>query len=153
MSTGTINKDATIVLNGVSFSHDDLFRVVDSFYRQIQYDPLLSVPFRSVADWPEHIDRLTHFWWIRFGGKPYLFNHYSPDAKHFFAGFNRELLTRWLMIFHQTLDRQLNSEQAALWKRISESMGESLMIKNETYRRHYEQNIGTIGSSEGDSDS
>lgn len=96
------------------------------------------VPFKSVGDWPEHIQKLTHFWWVRFGGKPYLFNYYNPVPKHFFAGFNRDLLTRWLFIFQETLQSHLTSEQAALWRLVSERMGEGLSMKNEIFRREYE---------------
>jgi hemoglobin len=135
-------------VNGIVFAHEDFFRVVDDFYTRIQHDPVLQVPFRSVHDWPDHIKRLTHFWWVRFGGKPYLFNHYKPVAKHFFAGFNRDFLTRWLFIFHQTLDTHLKPDQAALWKAVSERMGEALTMKNEMFRRDYEsrkQDPGTDG--------
>jgi hemoglobin len=96
------------------------------------------VPFKSVGDWPEHIQRLTHFWWVRFGGRPYLFNYYNPVAKHFFAGFNRELLTRWLFIFHETLQAHLTPKQATLWKVISERMGEALFIKNELFKMDHQ---------------
>ena len=127
-----------VSVNGVDFSHAEILAVIDDFYTKIQHDPILQVPFRSVADWPEHIQRLTHFWWIRFGGDPYLFNQYNPVAKHFFAGFNRELLTRWLSIFHETLQTHLMPDQAELWKLISERMGEALFVKNEFFRREYE---------------
>lgn len=127
-----------VELSGVQFSHKDIFNVVDDFYTRIQNDPILHVPFKSVVDWPEHIQRLTHFWWIKFGGKPYLFSHYNPVVKHFFAGFNRELLVRWLSIFHQTLETHLQPGQIAIWKLISERMGEGLSIKNELFKQHYE---------------
>ncbi len=128
----------TVKLNGIEFTHDDIFRVVDNFYDRIQQDPALQVPFKSVEDWPEHIRNLTHFWWTRFGGQPYLFNFYNPVEKHFFAGFNQELLTRWLFLFSETLQTQLKPEQAALWTLISERMGEGLSIKNELYKKEYE---------------
>lgn len=132
----------SVEVNGVTFSHADLFAVVDDFYTRIQHDPILKVPFQSVADWPEHIERLTHFWWVRFGGKPYLLNHYNPVAKHFFAGFNRELLARWLSIFHATLADHLTPEQVQLWKVISERMGQALAMKNEMFKEAYESRQG-----------
>lgn len=130
--------DKIVTVNGVDFSHDEILRVVDDFYTRIQNDPVLQVPFKSVGDWPEHIQKLTHFWWVRFGGKPYLFNYYNPVPKHFFAGFNRDLLTRWLFVFQETLQSHLTSEQAALWRLVSERMGEGLSMKNEIFRREYE---------------
>ena len=140
-----------ISVNGVPFRHRDIFNVIDDFYTRIQLDPVLQVPFRSVGDWPEHIQRLTHFWWVRFGGKPYLFNHYNPVLKHFFAGFNRELLTRWLSIFHETLQTHLTPEQATLWRLVSERMGEGLSMKNELFRREYESREQDIRTDSGTS--
>lgn len=139
MSHKKLDDDERIViLNSLEFTHADILRVVDDFYTRIQGDPLLQIPFKSVGDWPEHIRKLTHFWWVRFGGEPYLFNHYNPVAKHYFAGFNRELLTRWLFIFDETLRTHLAPEQAALWKLISERMGEALTAKNDLFGRNYE---------------
>lgn len=127
-----------INVNGVQFTHKDIYNVVDDFYTRIQQDSILQIPFQSVGDWPEHVQRLTHFWWIRFGGQAYLFSHYNPVAKHFFAGFNRELLARWLSIFYDTLKTHLKPDQAELWRLISERMGEGLSMKNEFFRRDYE---------------
>lgn len=134
--------DALINVNGVDFSHQDIFSVVDDFYTQIQQDEVLKVPFASVVDWPEHVERLTHFWWIRFGGEPYMFSHYNPVGKHFYAGFNSELLERWLKLFHQTLKKYLQPDQIALWKLISERMGESLTVKNDMLKHELEKSRG-----------
>jgi hemoglobin len=134
----SIHAEKIVIVSGVIFKHEDIFCVIEEFYNRIQHDQLLQTPFKSVDDWPEHIQKIAHFWWIRFGGKAYLFNQYNPVAKHFFSGFNRELLTRWLLIFHETLKKNLNTEQAQLWTIISEKMGESLFIKNEFFRLEYE---------------
>lgn len=131
-------KEEVVLVSEVAFSHDDIFRVVDAFYTRIQNDPILQIPFRSVHDWPEHVKRLTHFWWIRFGGAPYLFNFYNPVAKHYFAGFNRELLARWLDIFQSTLKSQLRQDQSDLWSLIAQRMGDALAIKNEMFGEEYE---------------
>jgi len=127
-----------IQVNHVTFTHGDIFNVVDDFYTKVQTDSILKVPFESVHDWPEHIQRITHFWWIRFGGKPYMFAEYNPVLKHFFAGFNAHFLSRWLQLFHETLGAHLNQTQVELWKVISERMGQSLSIKNDHFKEHYE---------------
>lgn len=132
------SKTDAIDINGVIFTHRDIESVVEEFYTQIQFDIHLEVPFRSVHDWPEHIKRLTHFWWIRFGGKPYMFGMYNPVLKHFFAGFNEDLLGRWLKLFRTTLENNLSEPQVALWGQISERMGHSLSLKNEMYKREHE---------------
>lgn len=139
MNTPTTPKHTDgILVNNIAFTHKDIFNVVNDFYHRVQADPMLQVPFNSVHDWPEHIQRITHFWWIRFGGTPYMFAEYNPVLKHFFAGFNAEFLARWLQLFHATLHAHLTSEQAELWTLISERMGHSLTIKNEYFREHYD---------------
>lgn len=132
------NDSETIQVNGILFSHKNIFSVVDHFYTRIQADPALQIPFQSVENWPEHIKKLTHFWWTRFGGRTYLGISYDPVTKHFFAGFNSLFLERWLAIFHDTLKVNLNPDQVAIWKLISERMGEALSIKDEIYRRDHE---------------
>lgn len=129
-----------ILVNNIIFTHKDIFNVVNDFYTRVQTDSLLQVPFNSVHDWPEHIQRIAHFWWIRFGGKPYMFAEYNPVLKHFYAGFNAEFLARWLQLFHATLRTHLNQSQIDLWILISERMGQALSMKNEYFREHHEQN-------------
>ncbi len=140
MNVNTPKESDVITVNGIPFEHGKMFKVVDEFYTLIQSDSLLKVPFASVHDWPDHIERLTHFWWIRFGGKPYLpFVSYNPVEKHFFAGFNQEFLERWLLLFHQTIDKHLNQDQAELWKLISKRMGHALSMKNDFYSQAYNE--------------
>lgn len=140
MNVNTPKGSDEVIVNGISFKHEDMFKVVDQFYTRIQSDPLLKVPFASVHDWPDHIERLTHFWWIRFGGKPYLpLVTYNPVEKHFFAGFNQEFLQRWLMLFQNTIEKNLNTEQAELWILISRRMGQALSMKNDFYSKAYQE--------------
>lgn len=134
-SKNTPTPETEIQINGIIFTHQNLFVVVNDFYTRIQSDTILQVPFKSVHDWPEHIARLTHFWWTRFGGQAYMLAEYNPPLKHFYAGFNTELLERWLRIFHETLQTHLNPDQVSLWKLISERMGDSLSMKNEYLRQ------------------
>jgi hypothetical protein len=58
--------------------------------------------------------------------------------KHFLAGFNEDLLARWLSLFHATLKKNLNEDQRVLWTMISERMGQSLSARNEMLRREHE---------------
>ncbi len=126
----------TLSINNVEFSHADIFNVVDTFYALVPQDPDLKTPFQSVHDWPEHIDRLTHFWWTRFGGEAYMFAEYNPVGKHYYAGFTPELLKIWLGLFHKVLNEKLKPEQAQLWKLISEQMGKGLSAKNEMMKEY-----------------
>lgn len=123
-------------LNGVIFSHGDIRAVVERFYALVEVDPLLGAPFSSVTDWPHHIERLTHFWWVRFGGEPYIDTMYDPVGKHYAAGFNRVFLTRWLELFDETVAKTLKPDQAEIWSKVAHRMGEALTMKNEFYKAH-----------------
>jgi len=124
-----------IELDGVKFTFSDIQSVVREFYTRVSTDPVLAVPFQTVEDWPHHIDRLTHFWWIRLGGRSYLPGLYNPVEKHFLAGFNLSFLQRWLALFQETLESILTQRQAALWIEIAEYMGQALFMKNEQYSK------------------
>lgn len=126
-----------VMINGIHFSYRDIHSVIDEFYYRVQLDSVLSVPFRSVNDWPVHIQRLTHFWWIRFGGAPYLSVQYDPVTKHFLGGFNLALLSRWLTIFHEVLKKNLDAEQSEIWELVSTRIGQGLSVKNEMYQEEY----------------
>lgn len=129
--THRVSPTDQVNVTGIIFTHDDIRRVIDRFYRQVAEDPQLKIPFQSVHDWPEHTERLTLFWWIRFGGKPYMFSEFNPIQKHFYAGFNEALLKRWLELFHQSLKAELRPEQAEFWEGLSVRMGQSLNARNE----------------------
>lgn len=115
-----ISPDSIIKLSGIAFSQENIRCVVDAFYRKVELDPVLKIPFQTISDWPEHIKRLTHFWWIRFGGTPYLLSaSYNPVLKHYF-------------------DEVLSSEQAKLRQEISRMIGIGLSVKNEQYKASVE---------------
>jgi hemoglobin len=125
------NEPSPLQVQGISYTWNDIYQVVNSFYHQVQKDPLLKIPFRTVEDWPHHIERLTHFWWLRFGGSPYLDVRYDPVGKHFETGFNEHFLERWLELFRETLQKELKPEQAAYWFEMTQSMGVALSRNNE----------------------
>ena len=129
-----VTKFAAAAISGsAAMLSEAIHSVIDTFYTRIQADPILEAPFRSVKNWPHHIERLTHFWWIRLGGHPYQLGMYNPVEKHFLAGFNPALLKRWLALFKKTIEEKLSPKAAALWIEISEHMGEALSMKNEGY--------------------
>jgi len=132
--------DEMIEVAGVTFRHGDLDQIVSSFYGKVAGDDLLKDPFRSVHDWPEHIKRLTHFWWTRFGGPPYLLAQYAPVPKHYFAGFSEPLLKRWLELFNETLEEHAQPEQKALWSSVVDRMGQAFLVKNQMFHEYLEKN-------------
>ena len=130
-----------VYLGKTVFSFDDIFFVVDRFYKKVESDPILMDPFSSVENWPDHIEKIAHFWWIRFGGGQYLDITYNPVQKHFEAGFNKNFLLHWLNLFHVTLEENLSLEQASIWKTLSSQMGESLNLRNEYVKKYYIESV------------
>jgi hemoglobin len=138
----SIPKDTDYVdFDGVKFHFHEVRAVVQNFYSTVAVDPLLKVPFASVHDWPHHIERLTHFWWVRLGGEPYLEGRYNPVEKHFLAGFNPTFLKQWLTLFEITLSKLLPPEKAALWLDLATNMGRALTHKNELYSNQMKNRI------------
>lgn len=141
-----MNDDATpqpgfVELGSQSVSWREVFSVVETFYSKVARDEMLSVPFASVEDWPLHIKRLTHFWWVRLGGKPYFALTYNPVLKHFDAGFTLPLLDRWIALFKETLYTRLDAPKAEAWLNLAQNMGAFLNQQNDLMKkRRTEQN-------------
>lgn len=129
----------TIVFDDISFCLGDITNVINDFYNNVAKDPLLSVPFSSVQDWPQHIGNLTHFWWIKFGGARYSDASYNPPMKHFAAGYSQEFLTRWLELFKNSLDKNLNPNQIDVWFGMSQRMGQFLLQRNEDIKASFQK--------------
>lgn len=121
-------------LGGLGFTFVEIETVVLTFYSRVAVDSVLKVPFSSVNDWPHHIERLTHFWWMRLGGERYMDVTYNPPLKHLEAGFNRAFLTRWLDLFREVLLEKLPTEKAAAWNKTATMMGEALSMKNDALK-------------------
>jgi hemoglobin len=140
-SIGPASSDQ-LLLKGIVFTHGDISRAVEEFYRRVPMDEALQIPFLAVESWPCHIERLTHFWWTRFGGTPYRADQYDPVGGHFATGFNRALLSRWLTLFQEVLESRLRPEQAELWCIVAERMGNSLAFQNELLVREHRREQG-----------
>ncbi len=115
----------------IKFTFGDINNVITKFYAKVSKDDHLQGPFGVVDDWPHHIDRLTHFWWIRFGGTPYMDVQYDPIQKHFETGFTSGLLEIWLDLFKDTLDENLSPPQSELWYEFAGRIGVALNRNNE----------------------
>lgn len=105
--------------------------VVARFYAQVRAHPRLAAPFARVHDWPEHLDHLSHFWWVSLGGARYLDYRYAVPAKHAAAGFTPALLDDWLALFAHTLAAELPPELAEPWLARAEKIGQSLRLMHE----------------------
>ena len=129
------NNNESIEVNSVQFSFGDMYKVINAFYAKVAVDDHLHGPFSVVDDWPHHIDRLTHFWWIRFGGRPYMDVQYDPIGKHIETGFTEGLLEIWLDLFKEVLNEKLTPPQAQLWSHFAERIGEALNRNNEMMKK------------------
>lgn len=90
----------------------DVRLLVHSFYSKVREDKLLNPVFQeAIKDrWPEHLDKMVSFWETilledyTYSGNPLL--HHLPlpiDGTHF---------SRWLELFHQTVDEHFDGEKA-----------------------------------------
>ena len=126
-----------VEINSIKFTLEDINLVVKKFYTKVEIDPYLRGPFNVVDDWPHHIDRLTHFWWVRMGGRAYMDAQYNPVQKHYETGFSEELLDHWLTLFKNVLKETLSPEQSQIWTNLAEGMGAALNRNNELMKLHY----------------
>lgn len=81
--------------------------VLERFYKKVRRDPMLGPVFAVVADWPEHLQRLTDFWssLMLTSGK-YKGN---PVAMHLIHADRIEpaMFERWLAIWRETTNEML----------------------------------------------
>lgn len=107
--------------------------VVESFYGRVRRDPVLGPIFESaVADWPEHLQKLTDFWSSltllsgRYKGNP--FEAHLPLPR-----LGDEHFAVWLRLFDQTLRELCTPEQANVFRvragRVAESLNMGLAIR------------------------
>ena len=102
--------------------------LVHAFYGKVRKDPELGPIFnREVADWDEHLAKLTDFWSAvtlmsgRFKGQPMAAHVRVGDIEpaHF---------VRWLRLFRETAGEICPPEAAALFVARSEMIGQSLQL-------------------------
>ena len=108
-------------------NREDVFALVDTFYKKIRKDSLLGPIFHAhITDWPEHLEHLTDFWetnlfFIRkFKGNPML-KHQLVDAQ---SGntINEQHFGIWLNLWFQTIDELFIGERADIAKNRARSM-------------------------------
>lgn len=105
---------------------EEIELLVNSFYGSVRKDPMLGPVFDRIAkvNWEEHIPKLCDFWeTVLFRTGSYKGN---PLAAHRplvkMAGMSREMFDRWLELFHGTLDRHFEGENAEHLKRVATDM-------------------------------
>tara|TARA_R110002073_G_scaffold139232_2_gene289250 strand:- start:29320 stop:29718 length:399 start_codon:yes stop_codon:yes gene_type:complete len=109
-------------------TRDDVFLLVDTFYRKIRKDELLGPIFNNqISDWDAHLQRLTDFWETNlfatqsFKGNPFL-KHQLVDAKNNYeiGAFHFGI---WLQYWFATVDALFVGDRAELAKHRARKMG------------------------------
>ena len=113
-----------------------LKRLIPLFYRRVREDAALGPIFNeTIADWPDHLDKLIAFWSSvmltsgRYKGNP-VAAHFAHSAR-----ITPALFDRWLVLWAQATDEMLTSAAAAALQakaaRIAESLKLALFFKLE----------------------
>ena len=91
----------------------DLRAVVHGFYARVRQDPELGPLFAdAVADWDEHLQRLTDFWTsLMPGSGRYRGDPASVHLAHA-ARVSPALFQRWLALWRRSSDERLPAAQA-----------------------------------------
>lgn len=106
-----------------------LERLVAAFYARVREDDELGPIFNdAIADWPEHLEKLTAFWSSvmltsgRYKGQPV-----PAHLKHV-ARITPALFDRWLGLWAQTTDELMTPTAAAALQAKAERIAESLQL-------------------------
>lgn len=129
-------KDATIAERVARTGIDEAMieALVRTFYGKIEDDPLLGPIFgAAIADWEPHLRKMMDFWSSvallthRYDGRPLpVHTRFDIGADHF---------ARWLALFRETTAEVCTPEAAAFFLDRAESIGRSLQMGIDFYRR------------------
>ncbi|MGD9665163.1 MAG: group III truncated hemoglobin [Novosphingobium sp.] len=108
---------------------EGLGRLVDAFYASVRADEELGPIFNdAIADWPEHLEKLTNFWSSvmltsgRYKGQPV-----PAHVKHR-ARITPELFERWLALWASTTNAMMEPAAAAALQDKAQRIAQSLQL-------------------------
>ncbi len=91
-------------------TREDIILLVDEFYASVLQDEILK-PFFADLDFEHHKPKMIHFWSFVLLNEPgYTTNVFD---KHVHMHLKDEHFDRWLLLFHQTVDRLFEGEKAS----------------------------------------
>lgn len=112
-----------------AIDENSLARLVNAFYARVRTDAELGPIFNdAVHDWPEHLEKLTHFWSSvmltsgRYKGQP------MPAHLKHRDRITPALFDRWLALWKQTSDELMEPEAAAALQSKAARIAESLQL-------------------------
>jgi hemoglobin len=117
---------------------DDIILLVDSFYKKVNKDELLSPVFNEKAhvNWEEHLPVMYSFWSaVLFESNTY---KGQPLTSHLELPITTLHFERWLKLFKQTVDENFKGEKAEEIKEKADSIAvifqTKLGLKNDSLR-------------------
>lgn len=114
-------------------SRSDINFLVRTFYSKVREDSILKPFFKSIEDWPAHIERLTTFWQsslflnAKYTGDP-LKAHVKVDIEHK-NGIEQKHFGHWMNLWFETIDEHFSGENANIAKNRARKMGTFLYLK------------------------
>lgn len=106
-----------------------LGRLVALFYARVRSDAVLGPIFNdAVADWPDHLEKLTAFWSsVMLTSGRYKGNPVAAHLKHR-ERIDPALFERWLALWAETTVEVMSPEVAAMLQLKASRIGESLQL-------------------------
>jgi len=110
-------------------THEDISKLVHSFYTKIRENELLGPIFNSHItenQWPEHLKKLTDFWETNLFSVPKFKG--NPSAKHINVDANLNYKIEhthfkvWLKLWFETIDQHFEGNLALKAKQSAEKM-------------------------------
>lgn len=91
---------------------EDIKTLIDAFYHKVKVDEVIGYIFNDIAqvDWPKHLPRMYAFWeFLLLGMDTYKGNPMEVHQKlHKMVPLTEEHFTRWLLLFHETIDENFH---------------------------------------------
>jgi len=113
---------------------DDVQKLVNSFYGQVQHDELIGPIFNSIiSDWTPHLNKMYGFWQtVLLGEHTYFGSPFPPHAK---LPVSSEHFERWLSLWSGTVDSFFEGEKAEEAKWRGKAMADMFMAKIDYFRQ------------------
>ena len=110
-------------------TEQQLAALVDHFYAKVRDDAVLGPIFNdAIADWPEHLEKLTAFWSsVMLTSGRYKGNPMAAHLKHK-AAIEPAMFERWLGLWGDTAEETLGRAGAAGVIAKAERIAESLQL-------------------------
>jgi hemoglobin len=122
-------------------TEQDIKLLVDSFYRKVNDDQLLSPIFNRLAqvDWAEHLPTMYQFW----SSLLFRTNSYQgkPWPKHAILPVGTEHFARWLFLFREAVDDHFSGPKSIEAKNFAASIADTFQNRMRLVRSQEKKDI------------